>query len=115
MITLHDLETAIAHCQGEPNPDSRTCIKLAAFYTIKEAMFGDKPANEPPRTEQSYSYDPGPQPETVVAFDGKTRFSKAVQGLPAADVWAVVDELMDVLGATNPRLYDGVMREISKI
>ena len=114
MITLHDLETAIAHCQGEPNPDSQTCIKLAAFYTIKEAMFGDKTANESPRAEPGYSYDPGPQQETVVAFDGATSFAKAVQGRPACDVWAVVDELMSVLGATNKRLYDGVMRELRK-
>ena len=113
MITLHDLETAIARCQGESDPDAKTCIKLAAYYTIKEAMFGDTPAHiaETP----SYSYAPPPASESVVSYQSGTRFSEAIDGLPAVDVWAVMDELMTVLGATNQRLYDGVMRELGKI
>ncbi len=39
MITEHDLQEAIAECQGKRNPDANTCIKLAAFYTIKEHLF----------------------------------------------------------------------------
>lgn len=113
MITLHDLDTAIARCQGETDPDAKTCIKLAAYYTIKEAMFGNTTAT--PAETPSYSYAPPPTSETVVSYQSGTRFSEAIDGLPAADVWAVIDELMDVLGATNQRLYDGVMREISKI
>lgn len=116
MITLNDLETAIAKCQGEENPNAQTCIKLAAYYTIREAMYGGPPATAPMEPEQpspQYSYDPGP--EAFVAFDGRTKFAEAVQGLPAAAVWSVMEELMDVLGATNQRLYDGVMRELQKI
>ena len=125
MITLHDLETAIAKCQGEENPNAQTCIKLAAYYTIKDAMFG---ASAPAQDTQ-YSYDPGPQQnretpretvretvtETTVAFDGDSAFAKVVQGLPAAQAWAVIDELMRVLSATNPRLHDGVLSELRKI
>ena len=109
MITLNDLETAIAKCQGEENPNAQTCIKLAAYYTIREAMFGGPPATAPMEPEQP------PGPEAFVAFDGRTKFAEAVQGLPAAAVWSVMEELMDVLGATNQRLYDGVMRELQKI
>ena len=39
MITEQDLRQAIAECQGERNPDARTCIKLAAYLTIKEHLY----------------------------------------------------------------------------
>jgi hypothetical protein len=41
VIRIEDLDTAIAECQGRRNPDAKTCIMLAAFYTIKREMFGD--------------------------------------------------------------------------
>lgn len=115
MITLEDLETAIAHCQGEQNPDAKTCIKLAAYYTIRDAMYGDRTLENQPAYDSRRSYDAGPEPESVVEYLGTSRFAHAVRGLPAAQAWAVVDELMDVLAATNQRLHDGVMRELAKI
>ena len=114
MITLDDLETAIAHCQGEPAPDARTCIKLAAYYTIREAMYGPRP-DEAPEYAPQYSYDPAPAQETLVNYPGSTPFAKAINGLPAVAAWDVMAELMNVLGATNQRLYDGVIRELGKI
>ena len=118
MITLHDLDTAIAKCQGEENPNAQTCIKLAAFYTIKKEMFGDGAPIDPPATDRGYSASPGPvnqQPETYVDYDSGTEFSRAIDGRDAYSVWEVMDELLSVLQATNPRLYDGVMRKIEEI
>ena len=54
MITRHDLETAIAECQGKRNPDARTCIMLAAFYTIRREMFEEE------KEVEHYSYAPAP-------------------------------------------------------
>ena len=34
MITEHDLKEAIAECEGNRNPDARTCIKLAAHVRM---------------------------------------------------------------------------------
>lgn len=83
MITLHDLDTAIAKCQGEENPNAQTCIKLAAFYTIKKEMFGDGAPIDPPAPDRGYSASAGPvnqQPETYVDFDSGTEFSRAIDG-----------------------------------
>ena len=33
-------------------------------------------------------------------------------GRQASEIWPIMDELMSVLQATNPRLYAGVMRKI---
>ena len=55
------------------------------------------------------------QAETIIDFDSGSEFSQAIDGRKAAPVWAVMDELMDVLNATNPRLFDGVMRKLHEI
>lgn len=119
MITLHDLDTAIAKCQGEENPNANTCIKLAAFYTIKEAMFGDGSSVAKNATTEIPGYSnaaqPEDAPETHVDFNSGTDFSRAIDGKEAYPVWEVMDELLAVLQATNPRLFDGVMRKISQI
>lgn len=109
MITLHDLDTAIAKCQGLADPKPSDAIKLAAFYIIKNEMYG------PPETEQpSYSYATMPmQPaETVIEYQSDTEFAQSIEGKRAADVWPIIDELMEVLKVTTPRLYKGVMRKI---
>ena len=123
MITEHDLLEAIAECQGERNPNANTCIKLAAFYTIKRELYGD--TAEPPTVAKSatvdipgYAYAPPPpanEPEPTIMYDSGTDFSRAINGRYADDVWPVMDELLTVLQATNPRLFDGVMRKIEKL
>lgn len=118
MIKLEDLEEAIAECQGQREPNANTCIKLAAFYTIKKEMFGDGASIDQPAPDRGYSASPGPvnqQPETYVDYDSGTEFSRAIDGRDAYSVWAVMDELMEVLNATNPRLFNGVMRKIHEI
>ena len=123
MITLQDLNAAIAECQGDRNPNANTCIKLAAFYTIRQEMFGWNSGGEenPVATPavSGYSAAPGPaaqeQAETIIDFDSGSEFSRAIDGREAYSVWAVMDELMEVLNATNPRLFNGVMRKIHEI
>lgn len=132
MITLQDLNAAIAECQGERHPNANTCIKLAAFLTIRKEMFGEE---EKPRLAPvlpGYSTQTAPQvasqsapvqaaspaqeqAETTIDFDSGSEFSRAIDGREAYSVWAVMDELMEVLNATNPRLFDGVMRKIHEI
>ncbi len=58
-------------------------------------MKADKPSGDPP-----------------VGDYGESDFLQAVRGKRPADVWAVMDELMDTLAVVNHRVYDGVMRQI---
>lgn len=119
MITAQDLQAAIAECQGERNPNANTCIKLAAFYTIYDHLYGSHDrlySSAEVDQKQSYSYAATPVveniTETVIDYDSGTEFSDLIHGMRAADVWAVMDELMSVLQATRPRLYDGTMNQI---
>lgn len=110
MITERDLEQAIAECQGERNPNASTCIKLAAFYTIRNEMFGTKP------DEPSYSYAPPPQPADTrtIDYDSGSEFAQVIHGRDAAEIWPIMDELMDTIHALIPKLYDGVLRKLQE-
>lgn len=105
MITEKDLQEAIAECQGQRNPDSSTCIKLAAFYVIRNEMFGNKK-----EVEQGYSY--APPPSQNLDIDGKSEFLKAVNGKSVQSVLAIMDELMDTMQVLQPRIYNSVMRKV---
>ena len=105
MITRQDLETAIAECQGKRNPDAKTCIMLAAFYTIKREMFGEE------KEAEHYSYAPSPIRNTV-DIDSGSEFARAVNGMALDEFLPVMDELMDTLQILQPRLYDAVMAKL---
>ena len=110
MITEHDLQEAIAECQGVKNPNASTCIKLAAFLTIQKEMYGDKTATTPPALESAYSFDAGPT--DTVEYYSDTEFGQAIEGRKADNVWDVMDELMSTLKILHPRLYAAVLRKI---
>lgn len=108
MITRHDLEEAIAECQGQRNPTANTCLKLAAFYTIRKELFGEEEKNVP-----MYSYSQAPV-ETVEKY-GDSEFLEAVEGKSLSDVMPIMDELMDSMRILQPRIYDSVMRKIMNL
>lgn len=114
MITEQDLQEAISECLGQRNPNASTCIKLAAFYTIRKEMFGD--SNEQTRYPMPVYSTSGPieQIETRVDYYGDTEFSQAVNGMDANQAWKIVDELVDVVRVVNPRLYKAFMKKVEE-
>ena len=100
MIRLSDLEDAISECQGQRSPNADTCIKLAAYLTIKRELYGEP--------MQSFASAP---PERVT-LDSGSEFALAVGNADLRHVWEVLDELMDTLRVTNVRLYNAVLRQI---
>ena len=105
MITKHDLEAAIAECQGRRNPDSKTCIMLAAFYTIKREMFEEE-------KKDGYSFDPAPVRNTI-EMNSDSEFARTIVGREQSEILPIIDELMDTLQIMYPRLYDAVMMKLS--
>ena len=106
MITEKDLQEAIAECLAKRNPDASTCVKLAAFYTIQNELYGDKQysfASEPTTTENLISYNSG------------TEFSDVIDGKNAKSVMVVIDDLMDTLKVLQPPLYKAVIRKLTDI
>ena len=106
MITKTDLETAIAECQGKRNPDSKTCMMLAAFYTIKREMYGEE--KEPDR----YSYAPAPE-RNVIEFDDDSDFARAIDGRSMNEILPIINELVETLEIIQPRLYTAFMNKLT--
>ncbi len=103
MITMHDLDEAIAECQGQPHPNANTCIKLAAYLTIKESM------KEQDRTSGGVSFAAQPQ---QASLSSGSAFAKKIEGLPLEKILTLFDEVMETLQAINPPLYAAIMRKL---
>ncbi len=110
MITEKDLQEAIAECQGERNPDARTCMKLAAFYTIRDHLFPAPQAATAPEPS-TYSYAPDKVGNTIDYYSD-TEFGRLIEGRRPGEIWPIVDELVSSVQLINPRLYDSFMRKI---
>ena len=108
MITEQDLEQAIAECQGERNPNANTCIKLAAYLTIKQALFAED-INVSTTPPPQYSFA-GAGAEIGRISDSE--FGQAIEGRSVDEILPIIDELMSTLQVVNRRLYDAVMRRI---
>ena len=105
-----------AQCQGEREPNSHTCIKLAAFYIIYNQMYGDK--SEPARNIPAYSFAAAPaqaveNPNTMNIKSGSA-FARAVNGRDSAEIMLKVDDLISTLSEVNPRLYRCFMRRLKE-
>lgn len=108
MITEEALQEAIAECHGERNPNANTCMKLAAYYTIRDHL--EAQGNAPVLPGRSYAPEP-PQPETI-QWEGDSEFAREIRGLPVSHIMPIMDELMETLAVLQPRLYEGVLRKI---
>lgn len=107
MITEMDLTQAIMECKGERNPNANTCIKLAAFYTIRNELFG-KPEHSFQNVPE-YSYSAAQDQKQDVIIDSDTEFARVINGRAQKDIWPVMDELMETIRDMQPRLYHMVM------
>ena len=108
MITERDLDEAIARCQGETNPTNSTCMKLAAFLTIKDYLY---PHYEEQYPKYSYASEPE-QVGTTVNYNSDTEFFRLANGMEYDRVWKIIAELMETLQVINPRLYAGVIKKL---
>jgi len=111
VIREEDLREAIAEMQGQKSPNAQTCIKLAAYYIIRDHL-QNKAAGQETRPME---YDPysmsGSEPGTI-SYEGDSEFAKLIHGRNEDAVMKVMDELMSTLHVMHPRLYDGVINKI---
>lgn len=105
MIKEQDLLDAIAECQGERNPDAKTCIKLAAYYTILNNI--KKPTEE----ISSYSYA---EPPMQVRYDSGSEFSETIRGMDIDIILDIMDELMDTIQVLSPKLYNATLEKLRR-
>ena len=105
MITIKDLDEAIAECQGQPHPNSNTCIKLAAYLIIKNLMFEDEKIN----TINRYS---GSENNIKPALNVNSDFAKKIENKSINEILVLFNEVMETLQIVEPRLYASVMLKL---
>ena len=108
MITEQDLKEAIAECEGVKNPNANTCIKLAAYYTIYDHLYGKQDIQ--PKKE-NYSFSPGP----IKEFTGDSEFFDLVKEKGINKAFPIIEEMVLTTQMMNPRLYDSMMKKISEV
>lgn len=108
MIREIDLLEAIAECQGERNPNANTCIKLAAYYTLKNQLYPDRP--ESPEQIPGYSYQAG-QTAQKITYTGDSDIARLIDGEDMEKVCSIFEELMLSIQILEPRLYAAVLRK----
>ena len=114
MIKERDLQEAIAECEGQRNPTASTCIKLAAFYTIRRELYGESLDEAAMPSGFSNAMAPVADGKPVL-YNSGTPFAEAIAGKDMDGCLAVLDEMMEALQVLNPRLYDGVMRKLKEL
>ena len=104
MIRENDLLEAIAECEGAKNPNANTCIKLAAYYTILENLYG-KPQEEAEKKHVSGIH---------IAFS-ESEFSKITSDKGIENVFPLLDDLVQTISVLNPALYNSFINQLNSI
>ena len=111
MLDAKEIDIEIARLEyGESSYPAYA--KLANLYTIRNQM------NRKEHTEYDQEYSAAPaavEYDPMVAQYGDSDFLASIAGKHPADAWGIMDELMDTLRITNPRVYNSVMRKINSL
>lgn len=106
---IKEVEWAIAELEQSESSFSNYG-KLADLYIVRREMQGT-PEAEPQVAAYSETV---PVDESLGAY-GDSEFLQAIAGKDSAGVWNVINELMDTLNLVNPKVYDSVMRKLSRL
>lgn len=112
MITERELNSAIEEMLSRKDPDAAVCRNLASYYTIRDHLYGGQPEQGP---DPAPEYSAAAPPAEIIEYQGRSEFAKTVNGLPVADVLYVMEQLFEMLRATNRRTYEAAMDELREI
>ena len=113
MITVNELEKAIAECLRKADPDAYTCIKLAAYYIIRDKLSENVEKLPSPEPAGYLPVKSLAKTETI-DYIGNTDFIKAVNGRNTADVVSAIDDLMSMLKVVCPELYEKALQRFAE-
>lgn len=99
MLNLDIINDEILMLETKRDTTYSVIEKLAPLYIVRDHLTNAAPVAQPVPLDVS----------------GNTDFLQAVSGKDSVQVFAVVDELMTTLQATNLRLYNAVMRKVNDI
>lgn len=112
MLERRELDERIAEIVNKRDQTVGEIRDLAAFIVARNDLSKDSAVG-------SYG-DAAPNPmtaaivETVIGEHGDSEFLQLIAHRDAGHVWAVLDEAMETLRATEPRFYAGILRKLNQ-
>lgn len=97
MINTDELDKEILMLEKKDTTYAN-CERLAWLYIVRDHITGQQVA----------------QP-TPLSVDPTSEFLSLVDGKYSTAVWAIMDDLMDTIRVTAPRVYDSIVRKIKEI
>ena len=108
MLDAKEIDIEIARLEYMESSYSNYA-KLADLYTIRNQM--KQSSNEDSSYDSGYSFSP---PDVINRY-GDSEFLASIEGKNKEDVFSIMDDLMDTLHVTNPRVYNSIIRRINSI
>lgn len=97
MLNIDEINKEILMLESKHDTTYAVVEKLAMLYIVRDHITGAVSQSAP------------------LEVEGASEFLTSVDGKDCAQVWAVMDELMDSLKIINNRVYNAVMRKIAEI
>lgn len=102
MLSEAELLKAINELEKAPST-FQDVEKLATFYILYDHLYKrQEPAIEPIKEV------------TINRYNG-SEFYHAISGKKASDVWRVMNDVMGMIRAIQPRIYRAILQRISKL
>ncbi len=98
MISREKLDSEILELETRHDTTYATCERLAWLYIVRDHITGRQ-------QKQAIPLETG----------GDSEFLQAVDEKDSVAVWAIMDELMDTLRVTAPRVYDRILRRVKEL
>lgn len=110
MITVDDLNEAIAELEGRRTPTSTDCIKLAAYYIIKDNLTPETPSEMPLYSRA----EPQNAPEIISYNFNNQALNDSLNGRTSDYAYWLLDELMTACSVLDMRLYSFIERKLKE-
>lgn len=104
MISLREVDEAITEYERMP-ATMALVARLASLYTVRDHLLGSAPERRLEAPEM-------PPERHIMSLHSNSEFAEAIKGKDMAAIWKAIDELVDTLRMVNPRLYDGLLRQL---
>lgn len=105
MLDPLEIRKEIARLEYE-EPTYPNCAKLADLYIIHDHMQATASTSEPVVTYAAPLEEP---------VEADSDFLRTVAAVPAQKAWELMDELIDTLRVTSPRVYKSIMSRLYNI
>lgn len=101
MLSKAELLTAIDELEDSA-PTFQNCQKMATFYTLLNSMYRSNDQ------KQEITH------EEIIGEHGDSDFLRLIAGRHPEDVWNLMNELMEAIQISQPRLYDSVILRLEE-